>query len=87
MRSIVVVSVNLRQSFLQDIWYVIGHAGFGSGNTIEVVVVGLGNRMMRSLLYIQEEGERERAFTSVNLVILVLGRFVLCYGDLCISST
>jgi hypothetical protein len=68
MRSIVVVYVNVRQSFLQDIWYVIGHAGFGS-NTIEVVVVGLGNRMMRSFLYIQEEGER--ACTSVNLVILV----------------
>lgn len=69
MRSIVVVYVNVRQSFLQDIWYVIGHAGFGSRNTMEVVVVGLGNRMMRSFLYIQEEGGR--ACTSVNLVILV----------------
>lgn len=69
MRSIVVVYVNVRQSFLQDIWYVIGHAGFGSRNTMEVVVVGLGNRMMRSFLYIQEEGDR--ACTSVNLVILV----------------
>lgn len=68
MRSIVVVYVNVRQSFLQDIWYVIGHAGF-SRNPIEVVVVGLGNRMMRSFLYIQEEGGR--ACTSVNLVILV----------------
>lgn len=84
MRSIVVVSVNLRQSFLQDIRYVISHAGFGSGNTIEVVVVGLGNRMMRSLLYIQEEGESIHICKSCYIG---LGRFVLCYEDLCISST